>query len=174
MNNPPGSILEPIKLKISSQSYLSAKKKRRKGGKSHKKSALISKFQTNRKEGKSYLVGMEYCLFKREVEDDKILEEFLLKHSLECTESNVNTLREFAESSIESPIDFKSLIIRMKKKVKCLVVIYSQEEALIMTHSCFIIFQQLRSLLSLKMGLVMFTETRISSIIFLKYITKDH
>ncbi|CAI2384368.1 unnamed protein product [Moneuplotes crassus] len=116
MNNPPGSILEPMKLKINSQSYLSAKKKRRKGGRSHKKSALISKFQSNRKESKSYLVGMEYCLFKREVEDDKILQEFLIKHSLECTESNVNTLREFAESSIESPIDFKSLIIRMKKK----------------------------------------------------------
>ena len=65
----------------------------------------------------SYIAGMEYCLFKREVNDDGMLKKFLLTHKLEFSGYNVKTLREFADNSFESPIDFKSLIRRLQKRV---------------------------------------------------------
>jgi len=114
MKNSPQSIIHPMQFKINCESYMSARKKRKRGGRTQK-SELISKFKESQN-GNNYLVGMEYCLFKREVDDNKILETFLLRHSLEYNEYNVKTLREFAQTSIESPIDFKNIITRMQKK----------------------------------------------------------
>lgn len=60
--------------------------------------------------------GMHFCLFKRECLDDEIVEKFLASHHLQANEYNVSEIREFAELSIESPIDFKELIKNLQKR----------------------------------------------------------
>lgn len=62
--------------------------------------------------------GMDYCLFKRECDDDKILEEFLASHMLEYNDYNLAVIKDFAENSIESPIDFKNVIKKLQKRAR--------------------------------------------------------
>ena len=77
---------------------------------------VINKLNTiSIKKDNSYLnqsntSAMLYWLFKREWFDDLILENFLATHLLEFDEYNISEIREFAELSIESPIDFRSVI----------------------------------------------------------------
>lgn len=49
-----------------------------------------------------------------------ILENFLSTHSIDFDEYNITAIREFAELSIESPIDFKSIIKKLQKRQRML------------------------------------------------------
>lgn len=116
MKNTEG-VIQPIHLKMNRHSFMTARKRKTKLDRGNKKSPFMEKVKDSHSQNKNYIVGMEYCLFKREVDDDAILERFLGKHFLENNEYNIHTLREFAETSIESPIDFKNIIKRMQRKV---------------------------------------------------------
>ena len=68
----------------------------------------------------SWTSAMQYCLFKRECLDDLILENFWATHLIEFDDYNIAAIREFAELSIESPIDFKSIIKKLQKRQRIL------------------------------------------------------
>jgi hypothetical protein len=71
---------------------------------------------------------MQFSLFKREVYDDQLLEGFLSSHSLLNNEYNITAVKEFAENSIETPVDFKDFIINLKKYNVSLPGFYNLEE----------------------------------------------
>ena len=66
----------------------------------------------------SVVPDMKYWMFKREWNDDKLLEEFIRSHLLEFNEYNISVIRDFAEKSIESPIDFKNVINKLQKRAR--------------------------------------------------------
>lgn len=99
------------------------KKKSKKMDLESKHSQTLAKIKKERSTGYEGISGMKNCMFKRECFDDQILENFLLFHGLENNEYNVAQFREFAESSIESPIDFTNLIKSLQKMNKHLSLI---------------------------------------------------
>jgi hypothetical protein len=74
--------------------------------------------KSNKEKSSGYegVSGMKNWMFKRECFDDQILENFLLNHNLQKNEYNFAQFREFAENSIESPIDFSPLIAKLQKQ----------------------------------------------------------
>lgn len=55
-------------------------------------------------------------MFKREVADDAILEDFIKSHSLNYDSQTIAEFKLFAETSFESPIDFKQIILKLQKR----------------------------------------------------------
>jgi hypothetical protein len=71
---------------------------------------------------------VQFSLFKREVYDDQLLEGFLSSHSLHNSEYNITAVKEFAENSIETPVDFKDFIMNLKKNNVGVPGFYNLEE----------------------------------------------
>jgi hypothetical protein len=114
LKRPNESITDVMEAK--NQHYMTTRKKKiKKIDLSNKHSKTISKSKNGELMNQSCIPGMQYCLFKRECDDDQILEGFLQSHLLEYDEHNINAVREFAENSIEAPIDFKTLIKKLQK-----------------------------------------------------------
>lgn len=114
LKRPTESITDVMEAK--NQHYMTTRKKKiKKIDLSNKHSKTISKSKNGELMNQSCIPGMQYCLFKRECYDDQILEGFLQSHLLECDEHNINAVREFADNSIEAPIDFKTLIKKLQK-----------------------------------------------------------
>lgn len=103
-------------MEAKNQHYMTTRKKKiKKIDLSTKHSNTTSKSKNGELLNQSCIPGMQYWLFKRECYDDQILEGFLVSHLLDYDEQNINAIREFAENSIEAPIDFKALIKKLQK-----------------------------------------------------------
>lgn len=107
-------MIDNIRFK-SNRNFMTTRKRKGKIDVSAKSSFTLTKLKENQSANQSCITGMEYWLFKREVNEDETLIRFLKTHKLEGTQYNIKTIREFADNSIESPIDFKSIIRRLQK-----------------------------------------------------------
>jgi len=116
MCKPYDSNILPLEIKNKKQ-YLSTRKKNPKKLEfSALKSQTINKNKNDVFLNQSFIPGMQYWMFKREWLDDQILENFLSAHLLEFNQYNIMQMREFAENSFESPIDFTVLIKKLQKR----------------------------------------------------------
>ena len=111
-------MIEPINEKVQNQLLSGRKNKNIKSIDYKLKSKTINKDSQELFFSQSSVPGMKFCLFKREVYDEEVLKTFMTSHWLDFDNHNVSEIKEFAESSFESPIDFKPVIKKLQKRIK--------------------------------------------------------